>query len=498
MTQREAFERLETLDRQVVLMEHIGSTLSYDQEISLSELGVEERAAQLGWIAAREHELVSGSEMGDLLAVLDEKQAETPFEQALVRTRRREYEKQVKLPEELVRSISEQGAKAHQSWVKARKQCDWSVFSQDFSVMVDLVRRKAELLCTSDQCPYDALLDEFEEGMRTEQVRSLFGSIKHDLVGLVDRSSDQPVRTDFLFQPYPIDKQEQFARQVLSDMGFDFRRGGLSVTVHPFTTTVGADDIRITTRYSDPSVMDSFSSTIHEGGHALYEMGASQGRIKGTSLANGASFGLHESQSRLWENMIAKSPAFWEHYYPLFQNLFPDQTHAVSLEQFIRAVNKVERTPIRVNADEVSYSLHIMLRFELEQRILDGSVSIGELPEAWNELTRSLLGFTPKNVSEGVLQDVHWSSGDFGYFPTYALGNLYGAQFFQYAGEKLPIEDLLRSGKLGVIKDFLETEIYAQGAMHTGLQTLESVTKRALDATCFTSYLEGKFSRLFG
>nr|WP_321306447.1 carboxypeptidase M32 [uncultured Sphaerochaeta sp.] len=498
MTQREAYNRLVELDRQIVLIDHMEATLSWDQEISLSPLGLEERSVQLGYLAQLRHDLASSSEMGDVLAHLEGMNDASDVERGLIRIRRREYEKMKKLPATLVRSISEQGARAHNSWVAARKAGDWSLFSGDLSSMVTLVREKAALLKREGGCLYDGLLQEFEEGMRTDQVARLFSEIKAPLISLVDRLASKSVDTGFLYGTYPIEQQQIFANEVLKAMQFDFQRGSCAVSVHPFTTTIGSDDIRITTRYTDPSVMDSFSSTVHEGGHALYEMGASSSILKGTSLASGASLGMHESQSRLWENMIAKSPEFWQYYYPRFKELFPAQTAGVSLDQFVRAINKVERTPIRVNADEVSYSLHVMLRFNLEQMIINGDISIEEVPEAWNAEHRSLLGFTPASIKEGVLQDVHWSSGDFGYFPTYALGNLYGAQIWKKVKEDLPVSSLLQSGDLLAISDYLKTSIYERGAVNTGLETLEKVTNRGLDASLFTSYLEDKFSRLFG
>lgn len=498
MTQHEAFEKLETLDREIVLIEHMASALSWDQEISLSELGVDERAEQMGYLSALQHQKVTSPQMGELLSLLDVKQASSEFEQALIRIRRREYEKELKLPSDLVRSISEQGSKAHQSWVAARKASDWNLFSKDFKPMVSLVKEKANLLKEYGQCLYDALLDEFEEGMTTSHVQDLFSTIKQPLVALTDRLSSLAVDNSFLLKTYPIDKQDQFAKEVLEAMKFDFKRGSRAISVHPFTTTIGSDDIRITTRYTDPSVMDSFCSSIHEGGHALYEMGASSNLLKGTSLANGASLGLHESQSRLWENMIAKSPAFWEHYYPRFKSLFGDQLASVGLDEFVRAVNKVGKAPIRVNADEVSYSLHIMLRFELEQKIINDEISIDDIPEAWDTLHEEFFGYKPTTIAEGALQDVHWSSGDFGYFPTYAIGNLYGAQIWEMMHKDLDVEALLSRGELGIISDYLKTNVYEKGALNTGLGTLEQVTSKGLDATLFTSYLETKFSRLFG
>ncbi|NCC13478.1 MAG: carboxypeptidase M32 [Spirochaetia bacterium] len=498
MTKEAAFAALETLDRQIVLLDHIEATLAWDQEISLSERGVEERSSQLGWIAEQRHHLVSDHAMEDLLAQLEGYEPDSSFQRELIAHRRREYEKQVKLPSSLVRSISEQASKAHQSWVEARKAGSWSRFSPDFHPMVEMVREKADLLRSEGQCLYDPLLDNFERGMRTDEVDRLFSSIKEDLKALAQRMERHQVDDAFLKLEYPISAQEAFSRQVLKDMGFDFSRGSMAVSVHPFTTTVGGDDIRITTRYTDPSVADSLFSTIHEGGHALYEMGANSGLLKGTSLANGASLGMHESQSRLWENIIGKSAEFWEHYYPLFADIFPAQTSGVSLGRFVQAINKVQRNPIRVNADEVNYSLHIILRFELERQILDGNLAVADIPEAWDAKHEALFGYRPGSLQEGALQDVHWSSGDFGYFPTYALGNLYGAQIWERVKKDLDVSDLLKTGQLGQISSLLREHIYQKGALQSGLDTLVSYTSKGLDATLFTSYLENKFSRLFG
>lgn len=498
MTREAAYAALESVDRQIVLLDHIEATLAWDQEISLSEQGVEERSTQLGWIAQQRHHLVSDHAMEDLLAQLEGYQGENPFQKELIAHRRREYEKQVKLPSALVRSISEQASKAHQSWVEARKVGSWSLFSSDFLPMVEMVREKADLLRSEGQSLYDPLLDHFERGMQTEEVARLFSSIKDPLKDLVHRLEQHQVDDAFLRLEYPIAAQEAFSRQVLRDMGFDFSRGSMAVSVHPFTTTVGGDDIRITTRYTDPSVADSLFSTIHEGGHALYEMGATSGMLKGTSLANGASLGMHESQSRLWENIIGKSPEFWEHYYSLFASHFPEQTAQVDLKQFVQAINKVQRNPIRVNADEVNYTLHIILRFELERQILDGTLCVSDIPDAWDAKHAELFGYTPNSIKEGALQDVHWSSGDFGYFPTYALGNLYGAQIWQQVQRELDVSSLLKRGELGTISSLLRKAIYEKGALQSGLDTLVSYTSKGLDATVFTSYLEDKFSRLFG
>jgi carboxypeptidase Taq len=497
-------ERLEEMDRHLVMLEHIQAVLSWDQEISASKKGLDERARQLGWLAATAHEIACGDEMGDVLSALGADGSHPcglgsdAFEQALVRIRYRVWEKERNMPVSLVRSFGEATSLAHEKWVEARERDDWSLFQPSLQTLVDLTREKAACFEREGSSQYDVLLDDYEPGMKTATVKALFDSVKPSLVDLVERQASRNVDDSFLLQDYPIEGRRAFANRVLNDMGFDFSRGSCAVSVHPFTSTLGCDDIRITTRYTDPSVMDSFFSSMHEGGHALYEMGASSGRMKGTSVANGASMGMHESQSRLWENMIGHGEPFWEHYFPLFKSLFPAQTEGVGFEQFVKAVNKVTPQCIRTNADEVSYSLHVILRFELEQAMLDGSLPLGDVPEAWNRKSEELLGVVPPTCREGALQDVHWSGGDFGYFPTYALGNLYGAQVWEQLGKDLDREYLLRNGKLGELASYLDRKVYAKGSLLLPQDLLAEVTGKSLDASLFAKYLENKFRRMFG
>ena len=504
MTREKAFQRLEEIDRDLVMLEHMGSVLSWDQEMGISEKGLEERSVQMGWLSSQAHEKACSNEMGDLLSDLgaDRQNAEgsgtDSFEKALIRLRFRHWDKHRSMPTSLVKALSEKSSKAHENWVQARKQDDWNLFKGDLQEIIALVREKESCYRREGFSGYDVLLDDFEVGMKGSEVEALFSSIKPSLVSLVDTLAEKSVDDSFLMLAYPIEKQEEFSKIVLQDMGFDFSRGSRALSVHPFTTTLGSDDIRITTRYTDPSVLDSFGSTVHEGGHALYEMGMNTGRLKGSSVANAASLGMHESQSRLWENMVAKSEGFWTHYYPLFCTFFPSQTEGVNLSKFLQAANKVQRSLIRVNADEVSYSLHIMLRFELEQELLFGSLTVDDLPEAWNAKSKELLGVVPKNYAQGVLQDVHWSTGDFGYFPTYALGNLYGAQIWQRLNKDLDADSLMREGKLSELHHYLYERIYVKGSLLLPGDLLKEATGKPLDANLFTSYLEDKFSRLFG
>ena len=504
MTREKAFQRLEEIDRLVVMLEHMGSVLSWDQEMGISEKGLEERSVQMGWLSSQAHEITCSNEMGDLLSALDadrdnpEGSGKDEFEKALIRLRFRHWDKHRSMPTSLVKAISEKSSMSHESWVEARKQDDWDLFKDDLKEIIALTREKESCYRREGFSGYDVLLDDFEVGMRGSEVEALFSSIKPNLVSLVNTLADKNIDDDFLKLDYPIAHLEEFSKIVLQDMGFDFSRGSSSISVHPFTSTLGSDDIRITTRYTDPSVLDSFSSTVHEGGHALYEMGMNSGRKKGSSVANAASLGMHESQSRLWENMVAKSEGFWTHYYPLFCKFFPSQTEGVDLSKFLQAANKVQRSLIRVNADEVSYSLHIMLRFELEQQLLFGNLTVDDLPEAWNIKSGELLGVVPKTYAQGVLQDVHWSSGDFGYFPTYALGNLFGAQIWQSMQADLPVDTLLQQGKLKELHSYLNERIYTKGSLLLPRDLLMEVTRKPLDAKLFTSYLEDKFSRLFG
>lgn len=527
MTTQEAMRTLETLDRELVMLEHIASTLGWDQQTVISDKGHDERAAQLAWVEGKAHQIATGGLMGDVLARLGaddahpegsdaigdlaEDDLHRERDRALVRIRFEAWNKGRRLSSALVERLAETTGKAHSAWVKARRESDWNLFKPYLADIVTLVREKAASYggkpaqgrSSSEKSYYDVLLDDFEPGMDTSTVDSLFKVMNRDLQELLTdiARSGQP-DDSFLFEQYPEDRQDRFGKEVLRDMGFDFSRGVMGQAAHPFTSAVGCDDIRITTRYTEASVASPLFSTIHEGGHALYEQGASNPLTYGTSLAGGASYAFHESQSRLWENIIGHSPAFWERYYPRFRQMFPSQTAGVELRSFVKGINKVMPSAIRVNADEVTYGLHIILRFELEQALLEGTVSLDDLPEMWDEKMVALLGVRPQTVTEGVLQDVHWAGGDFGYFPTYALGNLYGAQIWRTLcsdfGGEATVDELLRRGDLRTIGSWLNEHIYRYGLLYRPGRLLEQVCGRPLDAGCYKSYLVEKYRQLYG
>jgi len=497
-----ALDGLKAVDKELVLWEHTAAVLEWDQQTSLPKKAVDARADQLSQLMAHIHARMTDPKIGELLDELgasetspegsDELSAE---ERGLVRLYFREYSRNRKLPDRWVREFSEITAKGHAVWAEARQADDFSRFLPALKKIISLNKEKSDILGYSEH-PYDPLLDEFEPDMKTSEVERVFSAMKQDIVEVLEKIADQGqvVQDDFLCLGYDKEKLKAFGDAVLTDMGFDFDRGLIGEAAHPFTTSLGPNDIRITTRYNEPTVSSTFYSTIHEGGHALYEMGASAGKLAGTSLGTGASLAMHESQSRMWENMIGRSRAFWEHYYPYFHELFPEQTAGVTADGMVRAVNRVQPSMIRVNADEVTYGLHIILRFELEKALLEGAAAAEDLPELWNEKMRALMGIVPKSHAEGVLQDVHWSGGMIGYFPTYALGNLFAAQIYHTMEKQLgSVDDHVRQGDLASIRTWLAENIHAAGAVFTSTDLLQQVTGEQLNPAYFTDYVKLKY-----
>jgi carboxypeptidase Taq len=335
--------------------------------------------------------------------------------------------------------------------------------------------------------------------MTTSMVTSLFDGMEPRLRELLGRISERPQPDDsFLHTEYPVDLQERFGKQLLGEMGYDFRRGRLDVSAHPFSTTLGRDDVRLTTRYNPHYFKTSVFGTIHEGGHGLYELGFDPA-FGGTILADAASLGIHESQSRLWENMIGRSLPFWDCHLPSLREIFPGQLDGVTPERFYRAVNRVEPSLIRVEADEVTYNLHIILRFRLETALLANDLRVDDLPAAWNEQSSLLLGIRPDRDAVGVLQDVHWSLGLFGYFPTYALGNLYAARFLETMRGDIPdLDDRIRKGNLTAILDWLRGAIHRHGSVYPASELCRRVTGSELAPDAFIEYLERKYAAVYG
>ena len=500
--QLEAYNSLLETDRKLTMIGHIEAVLGYDFETVMSKQGGEERASQMAFLSSMVHEMSTSKEIGQWLETLSGVTEATDEQKALIRVWKKQYDDNVLIPTKLVEDLTEAANTCQNKWFVARKDGDYRSFFPNLERLVELTKESASIT-SRGRSLYDTLLDRNDCGFDSNQIAKLFDGMQKTILDVVSQveNSDKQVKKEeeaFLYKDYDIQKQKDFSRQIIKDMGYEFDRGAIGEVVHPFTSTVGSDDIRITTSFKSPNVTSQIYTIVHECGHALYEMGANSGSIKGTSLGQGESNTFHESQSRLWENLIARSTPFWEHYFPIFCDYFPQQTKGVELDTFVRAINKVSRTDIRVDADEVTYGLHIILRFNLEKRLFDGDLKVKDLPEAWDSESQRLLGKRPDSIKSGVLQDVHWMAGMFGYFPSYALGNLINAHIWNYMSKDLDTDDILRNGDLVKIKSYLTDKYYRFGAIYPSSKLLEMVTGKTLDDSFFDVYLRDKYRRLFG
>ena len=496
MTSTEALKYLKEKDKYITTLSHIDGILGWDMETVMPEKAEEERGEQMSLLAVLMHEAKTGEKVKEAVYSIDTATL-SDADRALVREWKRDIEFSSKTPSRLVKEMSEATAAAHGRWLEARAKNDYSIFKPALKRIIDLNREYAS--CIGDGS-YDTLLDLYERGMTSEKIDSLFNPLEESIHSIMDRLEGKSVDTSFLTQPYDAKKEEEFCNAVAVKMGFDLKRGAIGVVAHPFTTTLGSDDVRISNRFTDESVTDPIFSIVHETGHALYEMHASlNNEIRGTSLAQGTSMGIHESQSRFWENMMGHSHEFWEYFYPTLQTCMP-QLSSVKLDDFVLALNFPRPSAIRVNADELTYTLHIILRYRLEKALIGGSLSVDDVPEAWNRASEEIIRYRVKSDSEGCLQDSHWAGGSFGYFPTYALGNLYSAMFLDSLYSdcgKENVENALRRGEFSLITSWQDSRIWHWGAVYEPSELVERVCAQPLSAEPFTRYLEEKFSHLY-
>ena len=432
--------------------------------------------------------------LGELLKeAAGQEDALSDQEQGLVRVMQRSYDQNTKLPGEFVSRFARLTSEALQVWVKARQQADFALFAPLLEELVAMSRQKAEYLGYANE-PYDALLDLHEEGLTTAAVEEMFDTLRAPLKELLGRAAARGDKGLSVAPPMELGAQQAFAERLLAAIGFDFERGRQDRSAHPFSTTLGHDDRRVTNRYRADSVEFIFSA-LHEGGHALYELGIDRSLAR-SHLDSGVSLGIHESQSRLWENIIGRSPEFWSHFYPELQLAFPAQFGGLSVEEFVAGVNRVKPGPIRVEADEVSYNLHVLIRFDLEKALFRGELEVAGLPEVWNRRYRDDLGVEVESAANGVLQDIHWSHGSFGYFPTYTIGNLAAAQIWaRYRQFDTDHRQTVARGELGRIRGWLGEQIYRHGSVHPPAELLKRVTGEALRPAYFLDYLRTKYDR---
>lgn len=501
MDAKTAYEQLVAWSKETSLLGSVMGVLGWDQRVTMPPKATPYRAEQFALLSRLIHERTTDPRVGEWLQIVEQSDlvADPESDSAVnIRQWRRRYDRMTKLPTELVAEFTRVTAIAEKAWEQAREKSDFAHFKPHLEKIVALVREIAERLGYEKE-PYDALLDEYEQGMTAEEVEALFAPLRERTPQLVERIRNAPRQPDtsILHRHYPRDAQEKFCRLVAERMGFDWEAGRLDPTVHPFATRITPGDVRITTRYYEDFLSPSLFGTIHELGHALYEMGLPAEHF-GTPLGGAASLGVHESQSRMWENFVGRSHAFWEHFYPIAQQHFGALSD-VPLDAFVFAINAVQPSTIRVEADEVTYNLHILLRFELELALLRGELEAVDLPDAWNERFRAYMGFTPPNDAEGVLQDVHWSGGMIGYFPTYTLGNLYAAMFFEAAERDLgDLHAMFRKGEFTPLLEWLRENIHQHGKRYTAKQLVERVTGKAPSAEPLLNYFERKFGALYG
>ncbi|MAT98439.1 MAG: carboxypeptidase [Anaerolineaceae bacterium] len=475
--------------------------LSWDKETNMPKAGMQARIQQMTTLRRLSHAMFTSDEMGELIetAAADVQDAAYESNEAsLIRYLRRSYEESRQLPPAFVRRVSEVSGKANPAWVEARENNDFAHFQPHLEEVVKLVQEMAELYGYEDE-KYDPLLDKFEHGMKTAEVRAIFNAVKEELIPLRQAIEERGSVVDdsIVHQSFPIDKQKEFARYIANAVGYDFSRGHLGTVVHPFATSFSRNDARITTRWYPNFLNPSLFGTLHESGHAMYEQGTHPDLAR-TPLARGTSSGIHESQSRMIENIVGRSLGFWQAHYPKLQKLFPEQLNGHDVTEFYRAVNKVQPSYIRVEADELTYNFHIILRFELEQAMLNGDLAVADLPTAWNDKMKELLGVVPPTDSEGCLQDIHWSRPGFGYFPTYALGNLYAAQFYEAAVSQNPtIAEEMAQGKTGALVAWLRENIHQHGRKFTPAELVQKATGGPLTHEPFMRYVTKKFSEIY-
>ncbi|NQU42979.1 carboxypeptidase M32, partial [bacterium] len=410
-----------------------------------------------------------------------------------------DYRRATRIPERLVREMSVAQSNAVAVWTQAREANDFARFQPHLERLLDLKREEADCLKEEGQTRYDALLDGYERGMTGDAIETLFAGLRDAIAPLVQQIADSPRPPDLtvLGRSFGVQAQWDFGMEVLGAMGFDFDRGRQDKSAHPFTTGLHPSDVRITTRLSAKNLASSIFSTIHEGGHALYEQGLRE-EDWGTPLGSTVSLGINESQSRMWENLVGRGLSFWTHFFPKLRSYFPIELQSVDLETFYRAINHVRPSLIRVEADEATYSLHIILRFELERALLDGDLAAADLPEAWGEKMQEYLGIVPTDDKDGCMQDIHWAWGLVGYFPTYALGNLYSAQFFDKARRDIgDLDDHIARGNLGVLTEWLRENIHRRGHRLLAPELVEAVTGEPLRTEPFLDYLKAKYSDLY-
>ena len=494
---RELYNQYQLQMNKIADIRYASAILQWDQETYLPSKGARIRGQQIATLSEIAHAFFTDESFGNLLQEIQTKE-DLPFVQKRnIELTWEDYTKQKKFTSAFVRELSEAVTKSFHSWIEARKANDFAVFEPSLAKLVDLKKKEADLLGYKDH-PYNALLNDHDKGSTVQLLDAVFGNMRGSLKEILKTIVAHPqVQDEFLFRYYPKEKQWEFGIQVLKDLGYDFEAGRQDISEHPFTTSFNSLDVRITTRINEHDLSSMVWSCIHELGHALYEQGLPEQEY-GLPAGEAASYSIHESQSRLWENHVGRSLTFCERYLPVLQQYFPDQLKNISVEDFYRGINKVQPSPIRTEADEVTYHFHVMIRYELEKKLLEGSLKTIDIREFWNQHYKDYLGITIADNKQGCLQDVHWSHGSFGYFPTYSMGSFYAAQFFNTAQQAVPTwETDLKNGDTKQLMNWLRTNIYRHGRTLTSEDLCKFVCGEGLDIHYFLKYILAKYKNIY-
>lgn len=497
----ENFEtKLKEFKEYMTKMEYLNSAtsvLSWDMMVGIPKKGKAYRSEVLGYLSGESYKLQTSDEMKVFIDYFKSQENLDDVTKAMVHNAEKNYNQTKKIPEDRYREYIVLASNSFAYWEEARAKSDFSIFKPYLEKIVEFMKEFVEYWGYEGN-KYNTLLDFYEPGITVERLDKVFGELREGIVALLNKIKSSGIKIDasFFNKHYAKVDQEAFGIFMLDKIGYDFDAGKIDISTHPFTTTFDNKDVRITTRYDLNEFRGALFSSIHEGGHAIYEQDIPD-ELKGTGLATGVSMGIHESQSRFYENIIGRSKEFWSYFYPEAQKRF-EQFKEISLEDFYKAVNIVEPSLIRTEADELTYSLHVIIRYEIEKALFNGEVTVEELPKIWNEKYKEYLGIEPSNDAEGVLQDMHWSDGSFGYFPSYALGNLYGAQFLQKMLKDIPdYYKQIENGEFSQIHEWLKENIHKHGAAYEPSKLIRMVTGEELTAKYFIEYLNKKYSEIY-
>ncbi len=495
MSYEQFIEEVNTFSR----IQAIQGQLSWDQQVMMPPKGANARAETLAWLSGRAHEIIASEKMGELIIDLENNVTNLNEDQKTnVIEMRRSYDKSTKIPAEFIEKLTKVRSKAMGIWAEARKEKDFGLFAPILSELVELAREKISYL-DNGKTPYDTLLDDYEMGLTVEYLDPLFANLKEGLIGLLNKIMDsKKQKINMPKMTFPIKNQEAFCLKISEQMGFDFESGRMDISPHPFSISIATGDTRITTRYDENEPFSCLYAVMHETGHGLYEQGLPH-EFALTPRGTAISLGVHESQSRLWENQIGRTEQFWKFSLPLFQEEFPDFPKNINAAQMNLIANQVEPSFIRVEADEVTYNLHIILRYEIEKRLFNGDLEVDDLPNVWNKMFKDWFGLDVSDDAIGVLQDIHWSMGAFGYFPTYTLGNLYAAQLFETMKNKFEdVDQMIENGDWEPLLQWLRENIHEKGRLYNPSDLIENATGNAPSSEPFLKYLNEKYSALYG